>query len=291
MKFCQCLKKIIHLPVDDKTYNLTNVGGALLFSWSLIIIIILFALYSANNLSETVTLENHPSSNQLIQVMTFNQEKFLSDQITSLVIQEIITSDVFIKWTTNFPIGDCPTNTPVEWDQSTAVTTSLIDGFLSIESSSVIICNTQNLNVVYSLVFKVQTSPNWNSLNLNVSSLFINMNPISFLIGTDEISFDSIGLRLIIEDYRCNTILFNDKISTHAIIFNFGLTLDKLLNGHKTHLLGSLPTVITRQPTLIDKLVYFLALSFGLFGVIAILVKFMCYNKSNGGESSSMNVS
>jgi len=101
-------------------------------------------------------------------------------------------------------------------------------------------------------------------------------------------SFNSIGFNFIVERYQLSGVDIANAISVHSITFNFNDKLTILSEEIRGNIIGQVPTIIITTPSRNDYIVTFLAISFGLFGVISIINKLLFYSADSKDVKESI---
>jgi len=284
------IKYILYTPIDSDEYKISRISWAILLNWVCILIIIAFAFYLMINIDDKITIVQQPSNGSKIQILSTTQELNLSRSTPFLIFNNMKTMSFQIRQVNNVVRGSCLAGDQVIWNNTNVVSPNTDNKtYIQFYTTTKCFCKQEIFDCIFQYEFIVTAANNWRSITYPKKAFYINHLSTSLTssdIDQNKIQFDAIGLQNTRELYTLQGTPLT--ISSHAIIIIFKDLFSSLIEDYQENVIGDVPTIIISNPTWSDKLVYFLATSFGLFGFLNIITRLLCYSK-NDSEGNNVN--
>jgi len=286
------IKNILYSPIPDDRFKLQHPHIALFLSWVLILGILGFALWSTSNLADIVTINDELATSGKIQTLSPSQDLRLSSLLPINILSQLTMAQIHVKFVDNsIPLGICPISHPILWDLNSTMNIQTDNSiFLRMDANSTCSCDSGDTYCSVRFVFHHTSALNWRVLAINYAKFYFNFawTQLTTQDNLNTLKLSDLGLVLIIEDYSVNgiTLDISSNIIEHSIILTFNDFFVNLVNYQEGSLIGNVPTIIITKPSFINYITTFLAVSFGLFGFIGVLLRIFFYKEVTTTQSS-----
>jgi len=284
-------RKILYSPIETSKFQLKHELSAIILSWLLIFVIIAYSLWATYKLENKVIIDNEISSNNKLQVLSSAQDTTLASSVPVQIFNSLKNLSITIQIINDVVRDSCQVGDRIFWNGTyiPSISTNNIS-FYNINHEVECSCRTSIFVCLLEFNFNIQPANNWRSIVVDKDAFYFNLHSttLTSLDNKHIFSFNSIGFNFITERYQLSGVDITSAISLHSITFNFNDKLTILSERIRGDIIGEVPTIIITTPSRNDYIVTFLAISFGLFGVISIINKLLFYSASYNSKEKDI---
>jgi len=239
------------------------------------------------NLDDKAVLSKSLSTSEKVQILSSEQDLNLSNKLVSQFLWNTIKLKFQIKTINDQLRSTCLVGDQILWNNTVdpvVITDNTTYWNWLIDQPCY--CKQEILVCRFDYTFDMTTPANWHVLSIPYNSTYINYQTTRFstLDNKHRISFPTIGLSTLSETY---SVTGNPQVViSHAITFIGQNNFDSLSSRVRAEVVGEVVTITFVKPGWSDYLTSYLALSFGAFGFITIVVRMFCFTRDSENTNS-----
>lgn len=276
------MSNLFYSPIDSGLYEIKNIRLTAVFAWLMILVILIFSIIVTKSQDDVVVITIDKQSDDKVQVMTPEADLLISNGLTPNILNNINNIVISIKTINDQNRGSCLINNIINWNGTNTFVISTDNmTFWALTLNTPCTCNSESFICKMEYTLDLSTMNNWKVFSIPYNMVYFNFNNLKLTTIDNKhmISYNNIGVSLLKNTY---SVTGNSQtLSTHSVSFYFNDYLSQLSKSYRSETLGQITTIDFVKLKWNDYLVSFLALSFGLFGFISIIIRVLCYKVKN----------